>query len=187
MPAPAFDETYADTREVLRRVATHIVSRAQDAHSGRIGLRAAPGGFGTTEYGPDSERVRVSGGVLVHESRPASGAATRAIEIDGATLDDLARFVGVDLSEKFSVGSDTPPPGDVDAPIRLPSRPRTAVAVTGTDAAGPHPSTGPAPAPTRSPRSRARDRSPTIIRSAPACLVAAVFDALGRHVADDAV
>lgn len=119
MPAPPFDETYADTRDALRRVATHVVSRAQHAHTSRIGLRAAPGGFGTTEYGPDRERVRVSGGVLVHESRPASGAATRAIEIDGATLADLARFVGSDLAEEFSVGSDTPPLGDVHAPIRV--------------------------------------------------------------------
>lgn len=119
MPASLFDESYADTRDALRRVATHVVSRAQHAHSSRIGLRAAPGGFGTTEYGPDSERVRVSGGALVHESRPASGATTRAIEIDGAALDDLARFVGVDLSVDFSVGTDTPPLGDVDAPIHL--------------------------------------------------------------------
>lgn len=119
MHAPPSDDSYRDTRDALRNVATHVMARAQHARSGRIGLRVTPGGFGTTEYGPDHERVRVSGGILVHESRSASGATSRALEIDSATLADLARFVGVDLSVDFSVGNDTPPLGDVDAPIRV--------------------------------------------------------------------
>lgn len=116
---PTFDDPYRDTRSALRSVATHVLARAQHARSGRIGLRVAPGGFGTPEYGPDHERIRVSGGVLVHEARSAAGATSRALAIDGATLAELARFVGVDLSVDFSVGHDTPPLGDVDARIRV--------------------------------------------------------------------
>jgi hypothetical protein len=109
---------FAVTREELRRVATHVLARAQHAATGRVGLRPTPGGFGTVQFGPRRERVRVSGAVMVHEAAgPPS--TSRAVELDGATLADLAAFAGVTLADELSVGHDTPPVGDVAAPLRV--------------------------------------------------------------------
>jgi hypothetical protein len=86
------------TRLDLHRVAAHVVARARAEVTGRIGLRATPGGFGTPEFGPDPSRVRVAGARLFHE---------------------IARFAGVELAPEFSVGRDTPPLGDVDEPMQI--------------------------------------------------------------------
>ena len=83
--------------------------------SGRFGLRATPGGFGTPAFGPDPEVVRVSGTWLVHE---VGGAATR-MAMPGACLRDLSRFVGADLAAPFSVGDGGPDIGDADAPLDI--------------------------------------------------------------------
>ena len=63
--------------------------------------------------------MRVSGGLLIAESGATGAASTRTAAIDGATLTDLAVVAGVDLTIELSVGHDTPPLGDVDAPISI--------------------------------------------------------------------
>jgi hypothetical protein len=98
------------TRQVLQRVATHVLARRRHAVTGRFGLRATPGGFGTPAFGDDIEVLRVAGTSLVHER--GGDAATHAL--DGATLAELAAFAGADLTVEFSVGADTPALGDPD-------------------------------------------------------------------------
>jgi hypothetical protein len=92
-------------------VAVHIVARAREQATGRFGLRATPGGFGTPDFG-DAARVRVSSGLLVVERAPTDGAAGAVRPIDDATLAELAAFAGVDLDADLDVGHDTPPLGD---------------------------------------------------------------------------
>jgi hypothetical protein len=111
--------SFADTRDALQRVAVHIVARARQQATGRFGLRVTPGGFGTPEFGDDLTRVRVSGGALVRETGGTSGASNAAMPIDGATLAELARFAGVDLSAPLDVGHDTPALGDASAALAV--------------------------------------------------------------------
>lgn len=107
----------AATRRELQRVATHLLARRRHDATGRFGLRATPGGFGTPAFGPPEavEAVRVAGTALVHE---VGGDAT-STSLVGATLGELAVVVGVDLTAPFSAGHDTPPLGDVDAPLEI--------------------------------------------------------------------
>ena len=115
----ALPDTFAATRDALQRVAVHIVARARSQGTGRFGLRATVGGFGTPEYGDDVVRVRVSDGLLVRETAGTGGATTAATAIDGATLADLAEVAGVDLGADLDVGHDTPPLGDTAEVLRV--------------------------------------------------------------------
>jgi hypothetical protein len=105
------------TRTELHRIATHVLARSQQPSTGRIGLRASPGGFSTIPYGDDQTRLRVSGTTLVRES--ATPTSSRAISIDGRSLAELADFADVDLTMEFSAGGDTPSVGDPDSPIAI--------------------------------------------------------------------
>jgi hypothetical protein len=115
----ALDPRHDQTRTTLHRVANHVLARAEHAATGTLGLRATPGGFGTTTIRPDRERIRISGGTLVRESAAGSGTWTRSTAIDGSTLEELAAFADVDLAAEFWAGNDMPPLGDVDAPLAL--------------------------------------------------------------------
>jgi hypothetical protein len=103
------------TRQDLQRVATHVLARRRHAVTGRFGLRATPGGFGTPAFGDDVEVLRVAGPALVRER----GGDAAFLPLDSATLAELAAFAGVDLAPPFAVGADTPPLGDPGAPLRL--------------------------------------------------------------------
>lgn len=83
--------------------------------TGRFGLRATPGGFGTPAFGDPLEVLRLSGTTLVREV----GGDVTTMRVTGTSLRALALFVGADLGADFSVGADTPPLGDADAPIGL--------------------------------------------------------------------
>jgi hypothetical protein len=109
----------APARTTLHRVAAHVLGRRRHAVSGRFGLRASPGGFATPAFGEGAEVVRVAGTVLVHET--AEGCASAPIA--GSSLRGLAALVGADIDVAFSVGADTPEPGDVDAPLALDAAP----------------------------------------------------------------
>jgi hypothetical protein len=111
--------TDMSSRTTLQRVAVHIVARARQQATGRFSLRATPGGFGTPEFGPALRRVRVSGTVLVVESDAEGAPSSHAVEVNGATLQELAAAAGVDLSLPLDVGHDTPPLGDVDQPLAV--------------------------------------------------------------------
>src|SRR5262249_4245924 len=78
------------TRESLHKVAEHVLAPARHRVTGRIGLVATPGGFGTPTFG-DDERVRVDGVDLVVEH----GKDVRRAPL--TTLADAARFADVDL------------------------------------------------------------------------------------------
>ena len=61
-------------RDQLHQIAFYAVAPARYAATGRMGLRATPGGFGTPEY--DGQVSRVEGNLLVRES--GDFVATRA-------------------------------------------------------------------------------------------------------------
>ena len=102
-----------ETRDSLHRIGTHVLARARFEATGRFGLRATPGGFGTPMFG--DEVLRVAGSALVRER---DGHAS-AMPLHGATLADLAAFAGVDLSPPFDAGEDTPAVGDVHARLSV--------------------------------------------------------------------
>jgi hypothetical protein len=106
---------YEATRATLHLVAAHVLGRRRFEASGRFGLRASPGGFGTPAFGDGPEVVRVAGGVLVRET--AGDAAYRPIS--GATLRGLAAFAGTDIERDFSAGAGMPAAGDPDATLAL--------------------------------------------------------------------
>ena len=109
--------TSPEVREELRRVAVHIVARARVEATGRFGLRVVPNGFGTPEFGAGPTRVRVCSGALWVESTATGAALTRSAALHGSSLRSLADVAGVDLEVDLSVGTDTPPLGDIDAPL----------------------------------------------------------------------
>ena len=113
-------------RETLRRLATHVVARAQAEVTGNFALMPLAGGFGTPQFGPDRQRVRMSGGSLFVEQVEANidGSSTARTDVHmvaGSTIRDLCTRVGVDVELDFSVGHDTPPLGDPDAMVMLDS------------------------------------------------------------------
>ena len=61
-------EGFREARAVLHRLAQEVISPARERVTGRIGLRATPGGFGTPYFG-GQRRLRVDGAELVRESR----------------------------------------------------------------------------------------------------------------------
>jgi hypothetical protein len=107
----------ATTRVDLQRVAVHVLARRRHAASGRFGLRATPGGFGTPSFGPpeEPEVLRVSGTTLLHEA----GGSVRTASLVGTSLGELAAFAGVDLAAPFSAGDDTPEVGDPRATLAV--------------------------------------------------------------------
>jgi hypothetical protein len=110
-------DRYPSTRDALHRVAVHVLARRRYALCGKFGLRATPGGFGTPAGGPpDYEVVRTSGRWLVRE-RTGKHAATVVLDLGHASLGEAATAASVDLGERFSVGRDTLPVGDLDAPL----------------------------------------------------------------------
>lgn len=108
----------AASRELARRIAAHVMSRARHAECGRIDLVPTPGGFGTPAFGPDHRVIRLSGDVLVVEST-AAAATTQLVPVNGATLAELAAAAGADLTTAFDAGHDTPAIGVADEPLVL--------------------------------------------------------------------
>ena len=124
-------DTYATERRTLQVVATHVIARRLHDATGRFGLRATPGGFGTPQFETSDtgrERLRLAGDRLVRE-RLDPTASTTSTPVDGVTLAELAAFAGVRLdhdddvddgdAERFSVGHDTPSLGDTDHPLTI--------------------------------------------------------------------
>lgn len=106
-------------RDTMRRVATHVVAQAQANVTGHFALMPLPGGFGTPQFGPDRQRVRITGGSLFVErvagSRNGEPAATaEAHMVAGSTIRTLCNAMGFEPDPAFSVGGDTPELGDPD-------------------------------------------------------------------------
>jgi hypothetical protein len=112
------DSSLAVTRDVLHRVAVHVVARARVAATGRFSLRVTSGGLGTPEF--DDRRVRIADGWLLVESDAPGAASASGRAIHGASLRVLAEFAGVDLDAPLDVGHDTPLLGDIDEALCVP-------------------------------------------------------------------
>jgi hypothetical protein len=112
---------FVTTRDALHRVATHVLARRRHAATGRGGLVSMPGGFGTPAFGvPGDETVlRITGDVLVLETRTAQHMRSAVRRLDGASLSSLAAFVGTSLDTAFSAGPTMPPLGDPDAALAV--------------------------------------------------------------------
>jgi hypothetical protein len=116
----AFDSSWSTTRQTMLELAVHLVARARaQATDGRFSLRVTPGGFGTPEFGPDCRQLRVVGDTLLVTSDAPGAASVTSQMINGSSLRDLAAAAGVDLAPALNVGHDTPPLGDVDAPLAV--------------------------------------------------------------------
>ena len=81
-------EHFSATRDALHQVAFFAVSPARYRAVGRMGLRAAPGGFGTPEF--EGRVARVEGDQLVYEQE--GNIATQTI----TTVRDAAEFFGLE-------------------------------------------------------------------------------------------
>jgi hypothetical protein len=107
------------TRLSLHRIAVHVVARARSQATGRFSLRISPGGFGTPEFGDVQRRVRVSGATLIVEQDAPGAPSSLGLPLAGASLAAAAAAADVDLAAPLDVGHDTPPLGDVDAPLTV--------------------------------------------------------------------
>lgn len=112
---PGLPATYVHDRLEVQRVAVHVLARARHQAVGRFGLVPTPAGVGTPAFGEDAAVVRLSGPALVVER----AGEVSAIDLVGATIRTLAAAASADLDIDLSVGHDTPPVGDVDAPLAL--------------------------------------------------------------------
>ena len=86
-------ERFIETRDALHQIAYFALSPARYQMVGRMGLRPAPGGFGTPEF--DGRVARVEGNTLVHSQD--ENIAVRTIE----SVRDAARFFGVEYEEEW--------------------------------------------------------------------------------------
>lgn len=111
---------FVPTRGALHQIAFFAVSPARFTVVAKMGLRAAPGGFGTPEFG--GSVARVEGDTLVFERDRM--VATQSI----STVGDAARFFGVEYRVDWfpdfqdpldPIGPDEPLDVDRDAALAL--------------------------------------------------------------------
>jgi hypothetical protein len=97
---------FAATRALLHRAAQDVLSPARERVTGRIGLRATPGGFGTPPFG-DGEEVRIEGAELVHQTR-AGERRERLEDVDDAAARALGTWYafGDSLLEELRAEAD---------------------------------------------------------------------------------
>ncbi len=97
---------FAETRVVLHALAEERIAPARAAVTGRIDLRATPGGFGTPVFDGDRQ-LRTDGATLVTHGRgeeqrePIPGA-------DDAAARELGRFFALALDTLTELGRDMP-------------------------------------------------------------------------------
>jgi hypothetical protein len=106
--------TYTETRKALHAVAEHVLAPALHAATGRIGLRATPGGFGTPSFpvAGTERQVRIDGTDIVVDH----GASTRRAPL--RTLRQAATIVSIDPGAPESVYPPTTAL-DPDAPLAI--------------------------------------------------------------------
>jgi hypothetical protein len=108
-PLPA---GFGATRDALHQIAFFAVAPARYQAEGRMGLRAAPGGFGTPEF--DGRVARVEGNTLVHEQ--ADAAASQTITSVRAAADFFGVEYRTDWYDDFRDPL-TPMDPDVELPV----------------------------------------------------------------------
>lgn len=114
-PLVPLTESFPATRLALHRVAAYVVSPARRHAMGRMGLRAAPGGFATPTYaGPEGmTTVGVAGiDLAVH-----SDAGQRHQRL--STLAAAGSFIGVEPDVAWAAELDIPEPGPLDADLGI--------------------------------------------------------------------
>lgn len=114
-PRPTVDtETLVASRRSLQAVAEHVLSAARHAATGRIGLRAAPGGFATppfpSDHGP--RQLAVRGAELVTTDDRGEQ------RIPLTTLGAVAAAAGVEPGAPRDVYTPATPL-DLDRPLRV--------------------------------------------------------------------
>jgi hypothetical protein len=123
VPAPFSPEalavaapTLASSRLALHRLAFYVLSASRQAATGRIGLRSAPGGFGTPPF-PDADGrnrvLRVEGTDLIVETD--GDVERQAI----TTLGAAAELVGIVPDAGRGAEFDVPPMGALDEPLTV--------------------------------------------------------------------
>lgn len=120
LPATPDPDVLAATRIALHRLAAYVIAPTRHAATGRFGLRATPGGFGTPPF-PDTatgaeRRIRVEGTTLVDE-RLAGGATADGRTAAITTLAQAAGFLDTAIAPQVAAEHDTPPVGDPDEPL----------------------------------------------------------------------
>jgi len=105
-------DQFAATRDALHQVAFFVLGPARYAAVGRMGLQAAPGGFGTPEFG--GRIARVEGDSIVLEESDVI--ATQSVTTVGAAVE----FVGIEYDEDWYEGFRDPlPPVGPETPLRV--------------------------------------------------------------------
>jgi hypothetical protein len=108
--------SFTSTRAGLRALACYVIAPARKAQTGRIGLRAVDGAFGTPLL-PDGSRIVVRGDRLIRE--PGD-------EVTITTVRAAAAFLSVPVSADPGVGADLPP-YDPDAALSIDPRSSSAL------------------------------------------------------------
>lgn len=114
MASPEHDATLISTRLALQSVAEHVLCAARHAATGRIGLRAAPGGFTTPTFPSEhGERVVAVDGteLVVHDGRGERRAPL-------TTVGEAAALVGIAPGAPADVFTPTTPLAP-DAPLAI--------------------------------------------------------------------
>ena len=106
-------------RLALHRLAEDVISPARKAATGRIGLRALPGGFGTPPFG-DGEQLRVEGTELVRVGPGGAESDARepvaGVSAEAATL--LAEWFALGASVLLELRAGAAPAADA-SPVQL--------------------------------------------------------------------
>jgi len=105
-------ETYVETRDSLHQIAFFVLGPVRHRAEGRMGLQAAPGGFGTPRFGGRIARVEGDSIVLEEPDKVATQTIT--------TVRAAAEFVGIEYEvEWFADFHDPLDPVDPDAPLEV--------------------------------------------------------------------
>jgi len=101
----------AETRTALHRLATYVIAPTRHRATGRFGLRATKGGFGTPVF--EGRRVRVEGLRLIDEV----DGSERTHQL--SSLQAAADFLGGPIDSVTAAEHDSPLLGDVDADLAI--------------------------------------------------------------------
>ncbi len=109
---PPLPERFTETRDALHQIAYFALAPARYRAVGRMGLQAAPGGFGTPEF--EGSVARVEGDTLVLET--SDGIASQVL----TTVRDATRFLGQEYEvDWYSTFRDPLAPMDPDAQLHV--------------------------------------------------------------------
>ncbi len=110
-PLPAPPSSLPESRDALHRLAAYVIAPVRHRATGRFGLRATSGGFGTPEFA--GRRVRVEGLELIDEV----DGSERRHQI--STLQAAADFLGGPVDPETAAEHDSPALGNVDEALAI--------------------------------------------------------------------